>query len=267
MSRAAGDATLYVAHGSGRRQLIAWGVPTLGMVPARFMGAHYALAQPTNVGVVHVYCEGKEVGDARNEIVARSLSFDNDAREVTHVFFLDDDVLPHPEAFKKLYANGRDIVGGLYYLKLATPTPMVLHDETFGVAKSWRPGELVECAAHGMGLTLIRTEVFKRMRDELDLGTDAFGFPQWFKTLKDHMIVGADGRPAFINETEDAYFCKRARSLGYQPCVDTSAQAFGFHWAQKEQRAYPLKQWKEHIEKGTITWETDDGPVVWEVAA
>ena len=269
MSRAAGDASVFSAYGSGRRKVVVFGIPSLGRVSLRFLEAHYRLAQPTNASVIHVYCEGKPVAEARNQIVAQALAFDDGEREVTHVFFLDDDVLPHSEAFKKLAADGRDVVAGLYYLKTAVPTPMVLMDDGDGVARSWVPGELVECSAHGMGLTLVRAEVFRRMRDETDIGTDEFGLPAWFRTLKDQRVLTPQGHEAHVNETEDVYFLRRARSLGYRPCVDTSAQAFGWHWAQAEQRAYPLKQWAEYVRTRRVTWDADAGgpPVVWEQVA
>lgn len=268
MSRGSGDKAQFVSYGTGRRKLVAWCVPTFGMVSARWVAAHYRLGQPSNVAAVHLYVEGREVGDARNDLIARALAFDDASREVSHVFFLDDDVLPHPEALKKLHADDRDIVSGLYYMKYATPTPLVFHEEGEGVATRWTPGDIVDCAAHGMGLTLIKTAVLRRMRDELDLGVDQHGNPAWFRTLRDQAIVTPEGAKAFVNETEDVYFLKRARSLGYQPCVDTSPQAFGWHWSQEQHRAYPLKQWTEYQTTGRITWpDTAVGAVAWEDVA
>lgn len=265
MSRGSADTSVFQSYGDGKRRVVAMCVPSLGRVSLLFLKHHYELGIPTNVPVVHVYVEGKEVGDARNECVARSLAMETEETQVSHIFFLDDDVLASRMAFKKLYADDRDIVAGLYFLKTPVATPMVLMDEG-GVPKTWRPGDIIDCAGHGMGLTLIKTEVFKRLRDETDLGVDRFGYPCWFKTLRDHQVFRPDGSPAIVNETEDVYFLKRARALGYQPCVDTSADAFGFHFAHNEKRAYPLKQWFEWNAKGTITWDLDDGSgqqVVW----
>jgi hypothetical protein len=116
-----------------------------------------------------------------------------------------------------------------------------------------------------MGICLIDTQVFRRMRDELDLGTDRWGRPNWFRTTRDnaHPILAADGSRRIINETEDMHFLRLARELGYTTAVDTSAQAFGWHLDTKAMTAYPLKQFKEYQEKGTITWETEKGPVTW----
>lgn len=259
------EAIDYSGFDHKRRQVIALGVPSLGMVPLRWVKSFYEMRMPTNRGVVHIYCEGKEVGDARNDIVQRALDWQAQRpdTEMLGVFFLDDDVLPHPEALVKLMAHQRPIISGLYFMKYQVPTPLVLMDEGHGVV-SWRPGEVVECAAHGMGLTYIALEVFQRLRDETDLGVDQFGNPAWFKTLKDEHVLDARGQRIIANYTEDVYFLKRAQALGYQPAVDTSAQAFGWHWHQRERRAYPIKQWAEWTEKGTITWDADNGQsVVW----
>ncbi len=264
MSRGASDQYVYQSHGNGKVKMVAFCIPTLGRVSTRWVEAHYRLGVPTNTPAIHVWVEGKEVGDARNECVARALQFEDEEREISHIFFLDDDVLPHPEALKKLHAANRDIVSGMYFLKTQTPTPMIVMDEGDGVAREFVPGELVECSAHGMGLTLVRSEVFKRLRDETDLGEDMHGYPKWFHTTRDSFIVDQHGRNKIVNETEDVYFLRRARALGYRPCVDTSAEAFGWHWAQNQQRAYPLKQWFEFQQHRTITWPLENKPpVVW----
>ena len=259
----------FASYDHKRRQVIALGIPSLGMVSLRWVKSFYEMRMPTNRGVVHFYREGKEVGDARNEIVASAFKWheQNPDTDMLGVFFLDDDVLPHPEAFVKLVSLERTIVSGLYFMKYQVPTPLVLREEGHGTV-SWRPGEIVECDAHGMGLTFVAMEVFRRLRDETELGVDQYGFPAWFKTVKDKHVLDAHGRTAITNYTEDVYFLQRAKALGYQPAVDTSAQAFGWHWHAKERRAYPLKQWTEYQETGRISWETENGDVVaWERAS
>lgn len=266
MSRGSGDAFQLIQKKTGPREFIAMGLPTFGTVHIGWaMRAFGMLRVPMNRTMRHYIVEGNEVGLARNEIVQRVLESENHEMRCSHIFFVDDDVLLHPESLLKLYADDRDIVSGLYYSKTVVPQPLVLMEE--GTQRSWNPGEIVECWAHGMGLTLIKAEVFRRMRDELDLGTDSEGNPCWFKTTRDAMLIRPDGAPAMMNQTEDVYFLRRAAELGYQPCVDTSFQTFAFHWANNERRAYPLKQWEEFTETGgaRITWtDTPDGkPVVW----
>jgi hypothetical protein len=262
MSRGAADSVNIQAHSTAPREFIALGIPSFGLVHIFWVGRHYNLRFPMNKIVRQFFVLGREVGYARNEIVERALKAEQDTGMVcSHVFFLDDDVLAHPDALCRLYQRDRDIVSGLYFAKRSVPTPLVLMED--GIAKSWHTGEVVDCAGHGMGLTLIKMDVFRRMRDELNLPKDEYGHTAWFRTTKDEAMFATDGQRAYLSETEDMHFLRLARQLGYQPAVDTSAEAFAFHWAQTEQRGYPLKQWFEYAKDGRITWETDGPPVVW----
>lgn len=263
MTRAANDSIDITVHETGPREVIAIGIPSWGMVHLFFCGRLFNLRHPMNRIVRQFYLVGKEVGAARNEIAAKALAIDNAHEKCTKLLFIDDDVLFHPDSLLKLMSHNRPIVSGLYYTKTSVPTPLVLHGQYEGTARSWRPGDLIDCEGHGMGLCLIDTDVLRRVRDEIDLGVDAYGFPAWFQTKKDHDVVRADGTPAFHSETEDWNFLSKARQLGYQPCVDTSPQTFAWHLDTKHMRVYPEKQWHEFTTKGTITWETDHGAVTW----
>lgn len=265
MSRGAADSVQIVTHKTTPRDVIVLGIPTFGMVSIWFASRVFAMRMPMNRIVRHIYVVGKEVGDARNEIVARALDLEKDDPSIrcSHVFFLDDDVLAHPDALVKLLSHKQPIVSGLYYAKTSVPTPLVFSGEYSGTPQSWTPGDLVPCWAHGMGLTLIEADVFRRLRDETDLGVDAAGFPNWFTTTRDGGIVTKDGVPASFNQTEDVAFLRRAAALGYQPHVDTSAATFGWHWDHRGQVAYPLEQWHEFQTKGSVTWKTDTGAHTW----
>jgi hypothetical protein len=270
VSRGAGDGIDIVTHKAGPREVVAIGIPSFGMVHLYFCARLYNLRHPMNRIVRQIYLVGKEVGEARNEICARALAIgeDDPSLACTKLLFLDDDLLFHPDLLLKLLADDKPIVSGLYYTKTTVPTPLVLHDEYQGTAKKWVPGDLVECAAHGMGLCLMDTEILRRLRDETDLGTDRHGYPNWFQTTRDLAVLTPDGTPAVHNSTEDVHFLKRVRALGYQPVVDTSAAAFAWHLDTKTQQLYPQRQWTEFAQTGKITWtDTPAGPVVWEDAA
>jgi hypothetical protein len=269
MSRGSADSIDIRTYGQAQRSFIALGIPSFGMVHLFFAARLYNLRMPMNRVVRHFYVVGKEVGLARNEIVARALEVEthDPSLRCSHVFFMDDDVLCHPEALTKLLSDNRPIVSGLYYAKTQVPTPLVLHSDYGGVARSWTPGDLVDCSGHGMGLTLIDADVFRRLRDETDLGVDSGGYPNWYATTKDEQILRADGVPSVLNQTEDLAFLGKAAALGYQPCVDTSAQAFGWHLDTKTMTAFPSAQWSEFTKTGKVTWQTEHGPVVWENAA
>ncbi len=267
MSRGAADKIEIAVHNTAPREVIALGIPSFGMVHLFFTARLYNLRMPMNRIVRHFYVVGKEVGHARNEIVAKALALEESDPSVrcTKVLFLDDDLLFHPDALLKLLSHDRPIVSGLYYTKSSVPTPLVLHDEYGGTAKSWTPGDLVECSAHGMGLCLIDADIFRQLQPSV--GLDPFGHPNWFATVRDSAMVKPDGTPAIYNSTEDVFFLKKVRDLGIQPVVDTSPQAFAWHLDTKQMRAYPEKQWTEFLKTGTVTWETASGPVVWADAA
>jgi hypothetical protein len=260
-------------HRQEPREVLAIGIPSFGMAHLYFMARIINLRMPMNRIVRWFFVVGKEVGLARNEIVARALAVEQQdpTLRVKKLLFLDDDVLFHPDVILKLEEHRRPIVSGLYFSKSSVPQPLVLHDDFGGTARDWEPGELVECAAHGMGLTLIEMEVFRRLRDETSLGTDASGYPNWFETVRDSAILRADGTHALYNGTEDWNFLAKARALGYQPAVDTSASAFGWHLDTKTMTVYPQRQWDEFSRTGKITWPTDKGgvrrEVVWGDAA
>jgi glycosyltransferase involved in cell wall biosynthesis len=268
MSRGAADTHTFRIHEGTTRSFIAIGIPSFGMVHLFFAARLLNLRMPMNRVIRWFYVVGKEVGHARNEIVEAALSFDDTETVCSHVLFLDDDVLFHPEALNKLLSNQRDIVSGLYYAKSQVPTPLVLHGDYGGLERDWTPGDLVECEGHGMGLTLINADVFRRLRDETPLGVDDFGKPNWFTTTRDKAIVTPNGVDhAIVNQTEDMAFLTRAKTLGYKPAVDTSSLAFGWHFDAKRMTGYPQKQWKQFCETGSVTWDTKQGPITWEAVA
>jgi hypothetical protein len=198
--------------------LVVVGVPTRGMVSIQWH-SHMSQLQVMNFRTRHVYIDGCEVGVARNHIVRQAL--DGGA---SHVFFVDDDVLIPPDALLRLLAHKRPIVSGLYYAKTATPQPLVMNDAFCGVDTDWTEGDLVECASHGMGCTLIAREVFEAIE------------APWYQTT--NVTEGATK----VHQTEDAYFCRKAREAGYQPAVDTGL--FCPHWASEERRWYPLDRFE-----------------------
>lgn len=267
MSRGPSDTHTFSVHAL-QREFVAIGIPSFGMVHLFFAARLLNLRMPMNRVVRWFYVVGKEVGAARNEIVDEALAFDGTDMRCSHVLFLDDDVLFHPESLNQLLSHARPIVSGLYYAKAQVPTPLVLHGESGGIEREWTPGDLVECEGHGMGLTLVEADVFRRLRDETALGTDAYGKPNWFTTTRDRTILAPNGvDAAVVNQTEDMAFLTRAKALGYRPAVDTSALAFGWHFDSKRLVGYPTKQWKQFCETGSITWETKVGPVTWEAVA
>jgi hypothetical protein len=234
-------------------RVIYLGVPTFGQVSIRWHAHMMQLQSPLNRSVFHGYGLGWEVGQARNYLVDQALSWQNEhGHTVSHVFFVDDDVLIPPYALSVLLSRKRPIVSGLYYAKTPTPQPLILTDPLGGVLDPVPRNQVVECYAHGMGCTLIEIGVFRALLEHGLVEYETFQggqrLPQFYKTTRDKLTQNDAGTPTIGNETEDVHFLKLAAQLGYRAAVDTGV--FGFHWDQKGQQAYPLHLWDEFQRTG-----------------
>jgi hypothetical protein len=220
------------------RPAVIWlGVPTFGVVSVPWHLAMMQLQTPLNRTVRHCYVAGREVGEARNDLVRRALAYRGPSGErVSHVLFIDDDVIVPADTVARLLAHDLPLVSGLYYAKTEAEQPLILGPMGTGTRRDWQPGDLVACEAHGMGCTLIAREVF----EALD--------PPWFASAMAWVGSDADGVPIWRAESEDVWFCRRARRAGIHPVVDTGL--FCWHWSLTEHRAYPLARWREAVRRG-----------------
>lgn len=213
--------------------LILVGVPSFGLVSIQWHSHMMQLQTPLNRALRHLYVQGKEVGDARNEIVEHALGWRGPLGErISHVLFIDDDVLVPSHGIMQLLSHNLPIVSGLYYAKTITPQPLILSHKHGGVVTDFTPGDIVPCDAHGMGVTLIARDVFEALERP------------WFHTTNGRG-PDQDGVPVFVHQTEDVWFLDKARRAGYQPVVDTGL--FCFHWNSTERIGYPLHLWKQKL--------------------
>lgn len=207
-----------------------------------------ALALGTNINFVEFFADGMEVGVARDGVARRCLAHDPVPE---YVFFLDYDVLPEYDAFSKLFFRLQtmpkfDVAAGVYTCKWASPSdPLIYAGDGCGAFWDWTIGDLLTTEQHGitgthMGLTLIRTSLFRRM---LDAGVVTDEIP-FFKTVKEQFKTPS-GCLQTRSGTEDLYFYRLAAKVGCQILVDTSVLA-------------------GHIDKRTgITWGLpEDSPPV-----
>jgi hypothetical protein len=247
-----------------KMKFIAVCTPTLGIVTIEWASALRALIMPLNTG----YCEcfgkdtvGGEIAEGRNGCVATALSYENSEREVTHLFWLDDDVICSRTALVALLHHNKDIASGVYFTKAEPAEPLIFPGRGCGTT-SFIPNKVFETWGHGMGLTLVKTDVYKNMRDELKLPLDKYGRPQWYKT-PDITDMEIQNDVLFVGGTEDLYFLHQANKIGYRPIVDTTQYAFGWHYDYKKRQGYPTKQWDQFQANKPIIWPTEDGDVVW----
>lgn len=247
-----------------RKQFIAIATPSLGQVSIQWSRAFRSLGFPLNVGEVNDFVidsVGGEIAECRNQCVARAMAFEKPDCEVSHVFWIDDDVLFTYRALLTLYYHRRDIASGVYFTKCEPSEPLIFPGRGCGTTQ-FIPNQTFETWGHGMGLTLIRTEVYRRMATELNLPKDKYGHTEWYKTTGfEHSKVEEDVR--WLGGTEDLYFLDNAGKMGIKPLVDTSMGAFGWHYDRHSGKGYPVKQWNQYVLGQPIVWPTPDGDVIW----
>lgn len=191
------------------------GIPSFGMVSMEFLNSINSINYPTNCFRTLYWPRdysrpgrAMDVDAARNKCVEVALE-----RNCEYIFFRDDDVIDTDgQTLLKLMARKVDIIGGVYCVKNATPKPLIYMPGENDGFTDWRYGDVFKCGAIGMGLTLIRTEIFKKI-------------PQpWFRTVTHKDPDDEIGKLADYF-TEDIYFCWKARKYGFDTWVDTGIQA------------------------------------------
>lgn len=247
-----------------RKKMIARCTPSLGAVPIWWAQACESLQWPNNTGKAVINCVdtvGGEIAETRNRLVSLVLNRDTENCEMTHIFWVDDDVLVSCMALCRLLEHDRDIASGVYFTKSECPTPLIYPGRGAGHTP-FVPDQVFETWGHGMGLTLVKTDVYRRMCDELNLPLDKYGNPQWYKTpgVED---ATQEGGVLFVGGTEDLFWCQNAMKLGYKPLMDTSKWAYGWHYDLRRKTGFPPKQWAQYAAGKPVVWPTPDGPVTW----
>lgn len=226
------------------------GVPHVGDLPGYFFDTVLALSVPKGSFVTRA--QNKPVDVARNMIVETALA----DPDVTHLFFLDADMVVHPDTVLRLAQRDKDVIGGTYFARTESPVPHIYkfhhednadgscphemkHEE--GVGGRWYAPFHKQFArylkrhkkfAEYPGCTLLPDTKDALVRaDALGTGCmlikrevlEAVGHP-WFKCHE--MTAGG----------EDFYFCERAKQEGFEVWGDFSVQAhheYRYVWMER----------------------------------
>lgn len=181
---------------------------------ARFALCLGSISPPMNFQSQTLPVWGKRIDIARNEIVEGALRQNGE-----FVFFIDTDVLFPPTAFQTLLLRHRNnpelkVISGVYWSKSNPTFPLIFHEMGRGSYLNWKVGDFLEdIFATGMGLTLIHTDVFRKME------------PPWFTINYGLNIDPETGAMGASSMTEDLPFCERCHELGFKVSVDTGIQA------------------------------------------
>jgi GT2 family glycosyltransferase len=140
------------------------------------------------------------------------------------LFFLDDDVIPPPDAIIKLMSHKKPIVSGLYYRRYEPLAPVMLRDSENGPQwiQEFNAPDLLEVDYVGAGCLLIHRDVIKQL-------PPLSNRCQWFEWRCDRTDL-----PHLEKTSEDFTFCKHARNHGFKIYVDTSVQCRHAGLGQRE---------------------------------
>lgn len=188
------------------------GIPSFGMVSVYFMQARSSQQFPLVSSTIDKIVLNKPIAEARNEIVQYALD-----QGASYIYWLDDDVIAPSDAFMKLYRHQKDIVNGVYWSKSNPPMPLLFRGHLNGPYWNWHVGDLIEIDAAGNGLTLVKTDVYRKI-------SETVGGPWYSTEYSSFPGVTQSG----FNNTEDLYFYWKAKKAGFKIWADTSVQAMHY---------------------------------------
>jgi GT2 family glycosyltransferase len=179
------------------------------MIPHHFMESLFATTQRKKYDlVVNPFGSGPNIASGRNYLVQRFLESPCD-----YFLSVDTDIVWHPEHIDDLMAHDKDVVSGLYHSwgEKGIVWPVYLKEASDGTYERATlddvegQTELMEVAAVGMGLCLIKRKVFE------ELGASLL-WP-FAETLANNRYQG-----------EDVTFCTRAREKGFGIYLDPTVE-------------------------------------------
>ncbi|KKM95867.1 hypothetical protein LCGC14_1183880 [marine sediment metagenome] len=180
--------------------MIVIGVPVDKNFTIDVRTAAYCSAEAMHPNVKWGYASSREAGVGRSTFAYRALK----NPDVTHLYFMDSDVVPPEGTLSKLLDHDVPIVAGIY--PMCTDMPCWSFKTTAG----WEnkdlslPKGLTETTAIGGSTLLVKREVFEKMERP------------WFKIV--YKAIDEEGRA--YDEGEDEYFSRLAREAGYKIMID-----------------------------------------------
>lgn len=183
--------------------MIAIGVPVPKDYAIDVRTAAYCSAESQRPDVKWGYVASRDAGVGRSTFTYYALK----DSEVTHVYFVDYDVVPPERTLQRLLEYDFPVVSGIY--------PMRVDGEdiwSFKIGRDWWskdkpiPNGPLDASAVGGGVLLVKREVFECLTRP------------YFKIVYKAMDV----KGKCFDEGEDEYFSRIAREAGYKLIVDPS---------------------------------------------
>jgi len=191
--------------------MIVIGVPVDKNYTIDVRTAAYCSAEAMCPGVKWGYVASRDAGVGRSTFAHFALK----EPDVTHLYFMDSDVVPPPGTLRKLYEYDLPIVAGIYPMNVNGEKAWSFKADGKADSKTyggWRrqgsllSGGLMDATAIGGSTLLVKREVFEKLKRP------------WF--LIKYKPIDEEGR--CYDYGEDEYFSKIAIEAGYNLKVDPS---------------------------------------------
>ena len=185
--------------------------PSRSDLPVDVVSSWMGIIRPMNqVCAGPFFFKDFEVGDAYNQAVHLVLTQMN----VNYMLTIETDNIPPPDGLVKLLEtinDGWDVVGGLYWTKGEGGQPMIYGDPDVYphnfIPQMPRPGEVQRCNGLGMGFTLFKVDLLRKMYADMPKNKD--GIPQLFVTKQEYLP--GQGSQVY---TQDLGFINNAAKYG-----------------------------------------------------
>ena len=152
-------------------KIIAQCTPSLGLVSLQWARAIQSVLWPMRTGHTVLYLRdgaGGEIAETRNAIVDAAMRCE-ETTPIWKLFWVDDDVIVQQGCLLELLHQNTPICSGVYFSKREGNLSEPLIFPLDGGVDHFKPDAIYDVFGHGMGLTLVDLDVYRRMRDELQL--------------------------------------------------------------------------------------------------
>lgn len=187
--------------------------------PMAFQALCLGIQSAPHAQVTPLIIVGDDTAQARNALVRSALAEDAD-----YILWIDADMIFPPDALLRLLKHNRDIIGADYRRRVPPFGKIGLSiypDDPKGLPMfkgekgATQKTGLVERAILGLGLLLVRAEVYRALPTP------------WFARIYRPEQATADNPDGF--STEDSYFCQVARMNDYRIWCDLDLTAQVLH--------------------------------------
>ena len=176
-------------------------IPTNRYIEPETMKSIYNMTVPEGYTVDFQYAYGYQIDQIRNLIAEWTKRYD-------YLFSVDSDIVLPQDALVKMLSADVDVISGLYIQRITNTHTVELYMDTPSGGMTNIPYEMlkdrgvVEIAGCGFGACLVKSNVIRTME-----------YPHFYYTSALEHINTV---------SEDVYFCKKARDLGFKIWADTS---------------------------------------------